>query len=90
MISELFLVIEFKGVDCKKLCESIKTGTKLSEAHIVTILYNSLCGLKHFHRLGIIHRDIKPANLLVDEDCTIKFCDFGLARLMPTRTIPRY
>lgn len=27
-----------------------------------------------------MHRDIKPANILVNEDCSIKICDFGLAR----------
>jgi len=28
----------------------------------------------------VLHRDIKPANVLVNEDCTVKLCDFGLAR----------
>jgi len=32
------------------------------------------------HSANIIHRDIKPANILVDENCNIKICDFGLAR----------
>lgn len=27
-----------------------------------------------------MHRDLKPANVLVNEDCTVKLCDFGLAR----------
>jgi mitogen-activated protein kinase 1/3 len=28
----------------------------------------------------VLHRDLKPANVLVNEDCTVKLCDFGLAR----------
>ena len=32
------------------------------------------------HSARVIHRDIKPANILVNEDCTIKICDFGLSR----------
>lgn len=27
-----------------------------------------------------MHRDVKPANLLIDRDCNVKVCDFGLAR----------
>ena len=36
--------------------------------------------IAHCHASGVIHRDIKPANILVNEDCTVKLCDFGLAR----------
>ena len=32
------------------------------------------------HSAKVIHRDIKPANILINEDCTIKICDFGLSR----------
>lgn len=27
-----------------------------------------------------MHRDIKPANILLNQDCTIRICDFGLSR----------
>ena len=27
-----------------------------------------------------MHRDIKPCNLLVNTNCDLKICDFGLAR----------
>lgn len=28
----------------------------------------------------MLHRDLNPSNLLVNADCTLKICDFGLAR----------
>ena len=27
-----------------------------------------------------MHRDIKPSNILIDDECQIKLCDFGLSR----------
>jgi len=30
-----------------------------------------------------MHRDVKPDNLLIDDKCNIKFCDFGLSRVVP-------
>jgi serine/threonine protein kinase len=42
--------------------------------------------MNFMHSLNIIHRDIKPANFLINEDCKVKICDFGLARVMPKNT----
>jgi len=52
----------------------------LTTEHIQTFLFQLLQGLSHIHSCSVIHRDLKPANILLNEDCTLKICDFGLAR----------
>merc|ERR1711920_723416 len=51
-----------------------------SNLHIEYILYQILLGLKFCHTAGIVHRDLKPENIIINEECTIRICDFGLAR----------
>lgn len=36
--------------------------------------------MKYIHAAGILHRDLKPANVLINQDCSVKICDLGLAR----------
>ena len=43
-------------------------------------MYNLLCAVKYLHESKVIHRDLKPAKILVNEDCSVKLCDYGLAR----------
>uniref|UniRef100_A0A0G4GZ90 Mitogen-activated protein kinase n=1 Tax=Chromera velia CCMP2878 TaxID=1169474 RepID=A0A0G4GZ90_9ALVE len=74
---EVYIVLEIADSDLKKL---FRTPVHLSELHIKTLLYNLLIGVKYVHSKGIFHRDLKPANCLVNQDCSVKICDFGLAR----------
>jgi mitogen-activated protein kinase 1/3 len=39
-----------------------------------------LRGLKYIHSANVLHRDLKPSNLLVNANCDLAICDFGLAR----------
>lgn len=71
------MVLEICDSDFKKL---VRTPVFLSELHILTIFYNLLAGLKYLGEMGIYHRDLKPANCLVNQDCSVKICDFGLSR----------
>ena len=48
--------------------------------HIQYFLYQILRGLKYIHSANVLHRDLKPSNLLLNANCDLKICDFGLAR----------
>jgi serine/threonine protein kinase len=39
-----------------------------------------LRSFKYIHSCDIIHRDLKPSNILLNENCDVKLCDFGLSR----------
>lgn len=39
-----------------------------------------LRALKYIHSANVLHRDLKPSNLLLNSNCDLKICDFGLAR----------
>lgn len=43
-------------------------------------IYQTLRALKTIHSADLVHRDLKPANLLLNANCDLKVCDFGLAR----------
>mmetsp|Transcript_9660 Transcript_9660/g.18901 ORF Transcript_9660/g.18901 Transcript_9660/m.18901 type:complete len:419 (+) Transcript_9660:8077-9333(+) len=83
--TDLFIVMEHAQSDIKKL---VKSPVHLEAAHIQLIVYNILCGMKYIHSANILHRDLKPANILLNEDCEVKICDFGLARTIPEQKHP--
>ncbi|CCI44859.1 unnamed protein product [Albugo candida] len=77
--NHLYLVFEFLDTDLQKL---IMSPQYLTIKHIQVFLYQLLCGLNYIHSANVIHRDLKPANILLNEDCTLMICDFGLARVV--------
>jgi serine/threonine protein kinase len=62
------------------LAAIIRSGQPLTDTHYQSFIYQILCGLKYIHSANVLHRDLKPGNLLVNADCELKICDFGLAR----------
>ncbi|TWW77768.1 Serine/threonine-protein kinase NLK [Takifugu flavidus] len=73
-----YVVTELMQSDLHKI---IVSPQPLSSDHAKVFLYQILRGLKYLHSAGILHRDIKPGNLLVNSNCVLKICDFGLARV---------
>jgi mitogen-activated protein kinase 1/3 len=73
----VYLVYEYMASDLSKIIVSSQT---LDDEQIQWIMYQLCCGLAEFHSFGLIHRDIKPGNILVDGECGLKICDYGLSR----------
>lgn len=81
--SEIYLVLSASEAD---LSQIIRSGQSLSDAHLQYFAAQLLRGVRHMHAANIIHRDLKPGNLLVNADCALFICDFGLARAFETQT----
>ena len=75
--NEFYLVMDIMETDLKRV---FKSRQKLTDAHIQFFLYQCLRALKVMHSSGVVHRDVTPANILVNINCDLKICDFGLAR----------
>ena len=57
----------------------IRTQT-LTDDHCQYFIYQTLRAVKAMHSASVLHRDLKPSNLLLNGNCDLKVCDFGLAR----------
>lgn len=75
---ELYVITELMQSDLHRI---IVSPQPLTSDHVKIFLYQTLRGLKYLHSAKILHRDIKPGNLLVNSNCLLKICDFGLARV---------
>ncbi|KAL2812383.1 kinase-like domain-containing protein [Aspergillus granulosus] len=76
-LEDVYLVTELLGTDLHRLL----SAKPLEGKFVQYFTYQILRGLKYIHSAGVIHRDLKPGNILINENCDLKICDFGLARL---------
>ena len=72
----LYLAMEyFPGGDLRsRMCQALPWRQAL------TYLRQMAAALGALHQVGVLHRDVKPGNLLLREDGSVAFIDFGLAR----------
>jgi len=75
--NDVYIVYELMDTDLHQI---IRSNQPLTEDHCQYFLYQLLRGLKYIHSAHVLHRDLKPSNLLLNANCDLKICDFGLAR----------
>ncbi|KAJ8751459.1 hypothetical protein K2173_016670 [Erythroxylum novogranatense] len=75
--NDVYIVYEFMDTDLHQI---IRSSQDLTDDHCQYFLYQLLRGLKYIHSANVLHRDLKPSNLLLNANCDLKICDFGLAR----------
>ncbi|CDO94661.1 unnamed protein product [Kluyveromyces dobzhanskii CBS 2104] len=79
--NEVYIIQELMQTDLHRVIVT----QELSEDHVQYFIYQTLRALKVLHGSNVIHRDLKPSNLLLNSNCDLKICDFGLARIVSGR-----
>lgn len=74
---DVYIVSELMETDLYRI---IYSKQSLSLDHVQYFIYQVLRAIKYIHSANVLHRDLKPSNLLVNSNCDLKVCDFGLAR----------
>lgn len=74
---DVYIVNDLMETDLHRVIYSRQV---LGDEHIQYFVYQMLRAVKYMHSAEVLHRDLKPSNILVNSNCDLKICDFGLAR----------
>eukprot|EP00940_MAST-03C_sp_MAST-3C-sp2_P002648 g2648.t1 len=74
---DIYIVSPLMETDLHRI---IYSKQDLSDDHTQYFIYQILRALKYMHSAHVLHRDLKPSNLLLNSNCDLKVCDFGLSR----------
>jgi serine/threonine protein kinase len=76
--NDLYLVNDLMDNNLRQI---VKSKQPITMTHASYFMWQIFCGVKAMHDANIIHRDLKPHNVLINQNCDIKVCDFGMARM---------
>jgi len=73
---EIYLTQELIDTNMRRVTDT----QGLSDDHCQYFIYQILRALKAIHSAGVVHRDLRPSSLLLNGNCNLKVCGFGIAR----------
>lgn len=85
VFDDIYFVMDLFDTDLHRI---IRSKQKLTDEHYQYFMTQAFRGLNYLHSAKIMHRDLKPSNLLVNADCALAICDYGLARDQQVDTTP--
>ena len=74
------LVLEY--IEGETLEKRLRHYGPMSMTEAVRVFEQTLLGVEHIHKAGVVHRDLKPSNIFITRDGRIKLMDFGIARIL--------
>lgn len=75
--NDIYIITDLMETDLHRVNYSKQV---LSDDHIQYFIYQILKAVLYLHSGNVIHRDLKPSNILLNKQCDLKICDFGLGR----------
>ncbi|XP_019881226.2 serine/threonine-protein kinase Nek8 isoform X2 [Aethina tumida] len=84
----LIIIMEYAdGGNLGQLINAKKNNNDVfTERGILTIILEICGAIAYMHLKKIIHRDLKTANIFLTQDGTIKVGDFGISKMLNTRS----
>ncbi|KIM30653.1 hypothetical protein M408DRAFT_65975 [Serendipita vermifera MAFF 305830] len=83
-LEDVYLYSELPRSNLATLLSSRKV---ISRGHAQFMLYQILCALNFMHSAGIIHGNIRPESILVNQDTSVRLCDFSCARTVGSLSV---
>ncbi|KAJ5283346.1 p38 MAP kinase [Penicillium chrysogenum] len=75
---DIYLVTDLMQTDLQTLLKTKPIEGEFVQFFVYQIMARLLVTVRG---AGVVHRDLNPGNILVNENCDLKICDFGLARV---------